>query len=231
MKAVFLGLSATSVWGNGHATNYRALISAMLHRGHEVLFLERNRPWYASARDFDAAWIELYDEIDDLDLWSDQVADADLVVIGSFVPDGCDVAERMLDRARGVTAFWDIDTPVTAAKIAQGDYEYLSPELIRRFDLYLSFTGGPLLQQIGARRPRAFYCMADPRVYRPLNIPTRWQLGYLGTYSDDRPGSNSRLPEPATRSPSICPRTWIDSTPSHPRVTLRSTGRSDSAST
>ena len=35
-----------------------------------------------------------------------------------------------------------------------------------RFDLYLSFTGGPTLDRLreryGAPRPRAFYCPVDP---------------------------------------------------------------------
>jgi spore maturation protein CgeB len=202
VRAVFLGLSVTSAWGNGHATNYRALVSAMLERGHEVLFLERDQPWYASARDFDAPWIELYQQVDDLERWSEEVADADLVLIGSYVPEGCDVAEWVLDRAKGVSAFWDIDTPVTAAKLARGDNEYLSPELVPRFDLYLSFTGGPLLEQLGARRAHAFYCMADPMVYRPLDLPSRWQVGYLGTYSEDRQQKvEGLLLEPARRLP------------------------------
>jgi spore maturation protein CgeB len=174
----------------------------MIDRGHEVLFLERDRPWYASARDFDAPWIQLYDEVDDLERWSEQVSEADLVLVGSYVPDGCDVSEWVLERARGVTAFWDIDTPVTAAKLAQGDNEYISPELVPRFDLYLSFTGGPLLERLGARRPRPFYCIADPKHYRPLDLPARWQLGYLGTYSDDRqPTVDELLLEPARRLP------------------------------
>src|SRR5919199_973104 len=55
MKIVFLGLSITSSWGNGHATNYRALVRALRARGHEALFLERDVPWYASQRDAPAA--------------------------------------------------------------------------------------------------------------------------------------------------------------------------------
>ena len=51
MRVVILGLSVTSSWGNGHATNYRALLRALEHRGHEALFLERDVPWYASNRD------------------------------------------------------------------------------------------------------------------------------------------------------------------------------------
>ena len=33
MRIVFLGLSITSSWGNGHATNYRALVRELSRRG------------------------------------------------------------------------------------------------------------------------------------------------------------------------------------------------------
>ena len=47
---VILGLSLSSSWGDGHATTYRALLRGLGARGHGVLFLERDMPWYASAR-------------------------------------------------------------------------------------------------------------------------------------------------------------------------------------
>jgi hypothetical protein len=51
LKIVILGLSITSSWGNGHATTYRGLVRELARRGHDVLFLERDVPWYASHRD------------------------------------------------------------------------------------------------------------------------------------------------------------------------------------
>jgi spore maturation protein CgeB len=210
VRVVFLGLSITSSWGNGHATNYRALVSALAARGHDVLFLERDRPWYAAHRDLpQPPWgrTELYTSVDELrERFEDDVARADLVVVGSFVPDGVAVGEWAVDAAGGATAFWDIDTPVTVEKLLRGDFEYLSRELVPQFDAYLSFTGGPLLgrieDELGARRAQPFHCMADPHVYRPLARPTRWTLGYLGTYSADRQGTlDSLLREPAARLP------------------------------
>jgi spore maturation protein CgeB len=201
MKTVWLGLSITSAWGNGHATNYRGLLESLRRRGHDVLFLERDVPWYAANRDFDAPYVRLYRDLGDLAAFADDVRGADLVVVGSYVPDGCDVAEWVLATAEGVTAFWDIDTPVTAAKLARDDHEYLSPALVPRFDLYLSFTGGPFLDSLGARRPTPFYCVADSLLYRPLELPERWALGYLGTYSEDRqPKLDELLLAPARAS-------------------------------
>ena len=197
MRIVFLGLSITSSWGNGHATNYRALVRALRDRGHDVLFLERDVPWYAAHRDAPAAG-ELYASVDELrERFADDVAGADLVVIGSYVPDGVGVAEWALASAGGAVAFYDIDTPVTLAKLAAGDAEYLVPDLVPRFDLYLSFTGGPTLRVLeerwGARRARTFYCLVDERLYRPLEVERRWRLGYLGTYSHDRQPAVARL--------------------------------------
>jgi spore maturation protein CgeB len=205
VKVVFLGLSITSSWGNGHATNYRALVRALRAAGHDALFLERDAPWYAAQRDAPGAG-ELYRSLGELERWAAHVRAADLVVVGSYVPEGVAVAEWALETARGAVAFYDIDTPVTLAKLAAGDDEYLSAALVPRFDLYLSFTGGPTLalleQRWGARRAVAFHCLVDPELYRPLAAPRRWLLGYLGTYSDDRqPALERLLLAPARRLP------------------------------
>jgi spore maturation protein CgeB len=210
VKIVFLGLSITSSWGNGHATNYRALVGELSRRGHDVLFCERDVAWYAAQRDLpEPPWgrTSLYSSLAELaERHAEDVAGADLVVVGSYVPEGVAVAEWALDLASGATAFYDIDTPVTLGKLRRGDHEYLTPELVGRFDLYLSFTGGPTLEllerEYGARRAVAFYCLVDPDAYRPLDAPTRWDLGYLGTYSDDRqPALERLLVEPAKRLP------------------------------
>lgn len=211
MRVVILGLSITSSWGNGHATNYRALVRALDVRGHDVLFLERDRPWYASSRDLpDPPWGTtcLYDSLDELHAeHADAVRDADLVVVGSYVPDGVAVGEWVVETARGLPAFYDIDTPVTLAKLGRDDFEYLSPELIPRYALYLSFTGGPTLhrlEQLGSPCPRAFHCLVEPDDYPPIETSPRWDLGYLGTYSDDRqPMLDALLLEPARRDPAL----------------------------
>jgi spore maturation protein CgeB len=202
VRIVVFGLSITSSWGNGHATNFRALCCALRRRGNDVLFLERDKPWYASSRDFAPPWVDLYDSVDDLQRRSRAVEAADLVLIGSFVPDGVEVAEWALDTARGVVGFWDIDTPVTVAAMQAGNCEYLTPALVPRFDVYLSFTGGPLLERLGAARPRPFWCMVDPDLYAPMPASIRWDLGYLGTYSSDRqPTVEELLLQPARRRP------------------------------
>lgn len=207
---VILGLSVTSSWGNGHATTYRSLIRGLAARGHRILFLERDQPWYAGNRDEPhpaGATTALYESFDELIAkFERSVVEAQLVILGSFVPEGIRVGEWIASVARGRTAFYDIDTPVTLGKLAAGEREYISPDLIRRFDLYLSFTGGPALRYIeseyGSPMARVLYCSVDPELYRPVERPYRWDLAYLGTYSDDRqPVLESLMLEPARRWP------------------------------
>jgi len=210
MKIVFLGLSITSSWGNGHATTYRGLVRELEQRGHDVTFLERDQPWYAAHRDLPEppyGTTILYGCFEELrESHAGVVRDADLVVVGSYVPDGVRVGDWVQDIAEGATAFYDIDTPVTLARIARGDFEYLHPRQVPRYDLYLSFTGGPTLKllerELGAPRARALYCSFDPALYFPEPQEPRWDLGYMGTYSDDRQASvKAFLLEPARRLP------------------------------
>ncbi|MFT3772774.1 MAG: glycosyltransferase [Minicystis sp.] len=124
------------------------------------------------------------------------------------MPDGVAVGSWVTEIAPGRTAFYDIDTPVTLARLDRGEAEYISASLLPRYDLYLSFTGGPTLdllaRRFGAKRARPLYCSVDPEVHYPEASPRRWDLGYLGTYSADRqPALDRLLIEPARRLPSL----------------------------
>ena len=194
LNIVILGLSITSSWGNGHATTFRGLIRELDKNGHTVTFLERDVPWYASNRDLPNppfCKMILYSNLEELkEQYADLIKKADLVIVGSYVPEGVAVGEFVVNTATGITAFYDIDTPVTLAKLERSDFEYLHPALIPQYDLYLSFTGGPTLQRIeqqyGSPAARAFYCSFDPELYYAEPTDIKWDLGYLGTYSNDR---------------------------------------------
>lgn len=211
MKLVVLGLSLSSSWGNGHATTFRALLRSFAARGHDILFLERDVSWYCNNRDLkDAEYccLEFYSSVEELHCWRDDIASADAVMVGSYVPNGVEVGRFVQRTARGVTAFYDIDTPVTLAKLERGDFEYVSPEIIPGYDLYLSFTGGPTLERIekryGSPAARPLYCSVDPDAYPALDIKKKWDLSYLGTYSDDRqPTLEKLLIEPARLLPHL----------------------------
>jgi spore maturation protein CgeB len=209
LNIVILGLSITSSWGNGHATTYRGLMRALCQRGHQVLFLERDMPWYGANRDsLDCPGsVRLYQGMGELPMrWRRSLAQADLVIVGSYVPDGIAVLKLVLSIATGIVAFYDIDTPVTLASLGAGDCQYLDAQLIPALDLYLSFTGGPALNLLEdryrARAARVLYCSVDPDHHRPIPCEPVWDLGYLGTYSPDRqPAVEDLLCQPAREWP------------------------------
>jgi spore maturation protein CgeB len=221
-RIVFLGLTITSSWGNGHATTYRGLVRELVRRGHDVLFLERDVAWYASNRDLPNppyGRTALYASVAELRTrFAADVRAADLVVVGSYVPDGVAVGEWVCGTARGVTAFYDIDTPVTLAALAAHRCEYLNAGLIPRYDLYLSFTGGPTLRRLerkcGAQMARPLYCSFDPAAYHPEPREPRWDIGYMGTYCATRqPGLGRLLLDAAQQLPD---RRFVVAGPSYP---------------
>ncbi len=198
---VFLGLSITSAWGNGHATTYRGLLKELAARGHSITFLERDAPWYAANREFETlpyCRVILYRTLEELkDRHSAILRAADAVVIGSYVPEGIALGRWVRAIRSKLVAFYDIDTPVTLSAVAANKCEYLSSELIRDYDLYLSFTGGPTLnaieQRFGSPCARALYCSVDPTLYFPRKLEAAWDLAYLGTYAADRQPTLHRL--------------------------------------
>lgn len=210
MKIVIVGLSITSSWGNGHATTYRALLKELSALGHSILFLEKDVPYYARNRDMprpDFCELGLYQTNEELkQKYKHQVSEADVVIVGSYVPQGVEIGNWAIDTATGITAFYDIDTPVTLAKLECKDYEYLTPDLIEKYDLYLSFSGGPILEHLetyyGSPMAKALYCSVDPDIYFPEKKEIKWQMGYLGTYSTDRqPTLDELLNIPAATFP------------------------------
>ena len=210
MNIVIIGLSITSSWGNGHATTYRGLLRELVRRGHQVLFLERDVPWYETQRDYSpqpGVEVALYRSLQELQgRFANEVDRAHAVIVGSYVPEGIAVCEWVLATARGAVAFYDIDTPVTLSSLERENCEYLAKHQIPRFHLYLSFAGGKTLhrleEQYGAREAKALYCSVDPGNYYPEAVAPRWDLGYLGTYSDDRQAGLDRLlVEPARAWP------------------------------
>jgi spore maturation protein CgeB len=210
LQGVMLGLSLTSSWGNAHASIYRGLAREMNARGHRILFLERDQPWYAQNRDLPRppyARVELYRSVDELQSrFADALAQADFVMVGSFVPDGVAVGEWVARTAKGLKVFYDIDTPVTLAGLERDEGPYLAPALVPRYDLYLSITGGPTLELIrrryGARHVGALYCAGDAELYYPQPAESRWDLGYLGAPGQERPALlDSLLLQPARLRP------------------------------
>ncbi|MDX5421886.1 MAG: glycosyltransferase [Hymenobacteraceae bacterium] len=210
MNIVLLGLSITSSWGNGHATTYRSLVKALQSRAHQVLFLEREAAGLASHQDLpnpDYCQIAHYASASDLSKqFTEQVREADLVIVGSSLEDGKAIGEWVFKTARGIKAFYDLDAPTTIAGLEQGNLPYLSADMVPRFDLYLSCSGGPTLelleQKYGSPMARPLYFCFDPEFYFHEYREIKWDLGYLGTYSEDRmPGLTKLMLDAADQWP------------------------------
>jgi spore maturation protein CgeB len=209
LRIVAIGLSIGSSWGNGHATTYRGLLGALASRGASVLFLERDVPWYCSHRDYfgePGLTVKFYSSLANLKRrFRSAIRDADVVMVGSYVPEGIDVGDWVQREAKGLVAFYDIDTPITLAALEADRCEYLSRRLLPGYGLYLSFTGGPTLtrlEALGARCVRPLYCAVDPDLHRPVPCAIAWDVGYLGTYAADRqPALDQLLLTVARRRP------------------------------
>lgn len=212
MRWIFFGLSLSSSWGNGHATTYRGLLRGLNSLGHQVEFFEKDVPWYAAHRDLPSpreANLHLYGQ------WSvirpaalALIVQADAVVVGSYFPDAVPLLDELLAIPHPPLAFYDIDTPVTLESLAKGNCDYLRRDHIGQVDLYLSFTGGPVLHELkirwNARAAAPLFCACDPGDYPPcaLGRPRPVLLSYMGTFAPDRQSKLQRyLVESARRLP------------------------------
>jgi spore maturation protein CgeB len=204
MKIVIFGLTMSSSWGNGHATLWRGLIRALTKRGHRVVFFERDVPYYAANRDlFDIPGgdLVLYQDWNDIHHRAKaELSDADMAMATSYCPDGIAASKLLLDAARPLHVFYDLDTPVTFSRLEAGDtITYIGPRGLRDFDLVLSYTGGRALDrlqsELGAFRVAPLYGHVDPDVHRPVQPMDHYisDFSYLGTYAADRQAALQRL--------------------------------------
>jgi spore maturation protein CgeB len=179
MKFAIFGQTVSSSWGNGHATLWRGLINALTRHGHEVVFFERDVSYYAENRDLhelcDGARLVLYPN------WASiaetaraEVGLSDVAIVTSYCPDGAVASDLVLAQAPELTVYYDLDTPVTLARLNAGEtVPYLPAHGLGDFDLVLSYTGGEALKELsrklGARRTAPLYGHADPAGYRPMS--------------------------------------------------------------
>jgi spore maturation protein CgeB len=213
MKIVVFGLTISSAWGNGHATLWRGLCRALGDRRHDVVFFEKDVPYYSAHRDTTdppGCRLRLYSEWEDIrSEAAGAVADADVAMATSYCPDGGDACELVLASRARRRMFYDLDTPVTLQRLAHGErVPYLPASGLGGFDVVLSYTGGRALDQLrmqlGARRVVPLYGSVDPAAHRRVEHTGMCQahLSYLGTYASDRQQRLTDLfIEPARRHP------------------------------
>jgi len=155
MKVVIFGLSVTSSLANGHAATYRTLMTELARRGHEVLFLERNLPWYAERRDIPRSRfgrVEIYETLEELHHQHvEEVRTADCVIVGSSIPEAAGVADWVASESSGVTGFYDVETS--------------------------------LLRFAGVEDAVTLYYGVDPLLYFPKTEVFHWDLASLESYT------------------------------------------------
>ena len=91
MNISIFGLTVSSSWGNGHATLWRGMCSALARLGHRVTFFEHDVSYYADCRDLyelPGGRLVLYpDWADVLPLARRAVSEADVAMVTSYCPD------------------------------------------------------------------------------------------------------------------------------------------------
>ncbi|MCP3395419.1 glycosyltransferase [Bradyrhizobium sp. CCGB12] len=198
MKIVIFGLTISSSWGNGHATLWRGLCKHLARLGHTIVFFERDVPYYADTRDFfelPSGRLELFASWDEISSCARRhVREADAAIVTSYCHDAVAASHLICSEHRAVSIFYDLDTPVTLARLKAGDpVPYIGSRGLSDFDLVLSFAGGSRIQEdfrriLGAREVRPLYNHVDTDIHRPAPSQPQYRadLSYLGTYSRDR---------------------------------------------
>ena len=224
LRITIFGLAITSSWGNGHATTFRALCAALKQRGHHIDFFEKDVEWYASNRDLpDPPFADLHLYTN----WHEVLpqvrlvlADSDVALVGSYFPDGVAALEEVIDARTPIKTFYDIDTPVTMAALrSRGKNKYIDARLLSELDVYFSFTGGPVLDELESRfrvrRATPLYCSFDPDAYRPQPRDARLAcaMSYMGTYAPDR---QPKLEELLSVPASLLQKKFIVAGPMYP---------------
>lgn len=196
MKIAIFGLTISSSWGNGHATPYRAILRALARQGHQISFFEKDVPYYALRRDFSSSEfcdLILYSSWEEIRAFAQSiVAECDAVIFASYCPDGARIIDDLIEMPRPAKLFYDLDTPITLGNLISRELDYLRRDQIPLFDMYLSFTGGRIVDELtgqwGARQARPLYGCVDPEVHARVAASDQFScdLSYMGTYAADR---------------------------------------------
>jgi len=214
MRIAIFGLTVSSSWGNGHATLWRGLCSALAEAGHSISFFEKDVPYYRTHRDLGQPRgyaLQLYSE------WSEiqprvesAVKECDCAIVTSYCPDARPAADLVLENSKLFNIFYDLDTPVTLNALGrEGTVDYIPSYGLEPFDLVLSYTGGNALgeleNRLGAKRVAPLYGSVDPSTHHPVPTDERFasDFSYLGTYAADR---QQQLDELFLKPANQCPQ-------------------------
>ena len=172
MKLVVLGLTLSSSGGTAMPPPIRALLKA----------LRRTRPRNpvpgagcalvcGASRPAEAGILHarlLSGRLRSSERWRGEIARADAVIVGSYVPEACGGrAVRAGDGARRDGLLRHRHAGDAGEACAAAIASISSPGMIPGYELYLSFTGGPTLgvleRRYGSPAARALYCSVGSR--------------------------------------------------------------------
>jgi spore maturation protein CgeB len=194
LRIAFFGSSLVSAYWNGAATYYRGIVRALHERGHNVTFFEPDAYDRQAHRDIaDPDWAEVV--VYDPARWRRAIATArgsDVVVKASGVG-VCDeeLEAAVLELGGKLTIFWDVDAPVTLARV-ENDLADPFRELIPRYDFVLTYGGGDLVceryRALGANECVPIYNALDPDTHHPVPADPRFEcdLAFVGNRLPDR---------------------------------------------
>jgi spore maturation protein CgeB len=195
VRIAFFGSSLVSAYWNGAATYYRGVVKALHARGHHVTFLEPDafgRQAHRDLADPDWADVLVYEPTEQAALAAlERVRGADVTVKAT----GVGVLDELLDAAvagsDGYRVFWDVDAPATLARLEADEHDPLR-ELLRRYDLVLTYGGGDPVRrryrELGAAECIPVYNAVDAETHHPVDPDPRFaaDLAFLGNRLPDR---------------------------------------------
>lgn len=214
MNIAFFGSSLVSSFWNGPATYFRGILMALHERGHRITFYEPDAYQRQSYRDFqDPPWARVVVYRPDryaVEAAIESARFADLIVKASGVGVFDEVLEAGLLELKSrdnVVVFWDVDAPVTLARIAGDPADRFLP-LIRRYDAILTCGGGPQAAAAyashGARECVQVYNALNPAAHFPEGRDSRYaaDVAFLG---DRLPDRESRVDEFLLKPAAVMP--------------------------
>lgn len=192
------GSSLVSAYWNGAATYYRGLLRALAGLGHVITFFEPDAYGRQERRDLEApdfARVVVYPATPAGARWAvEESRSADVVLKAS----GVGVNDALLEEGvlslqgpRTLVVYWDVDAPATLDRLAADPADPLRG-LIPRFDLVLTYGGGPPVAagfaRLGAKACVPVHNGLDPAEHRPVRPDPRFaaDLSFLGNRLPDR---------------------------------------------
>jgi spore maturation protein CgeB len=210
---VIIGRSILSSIENPTAELYRGLINELAQRGHRTTFLELHEPGKKYVRDMlKSPYCEVwtYSTTDQLlEEYTYAIQSADVILMGSMVQETNRIAEWIAEEARGVTVYYDTNLSATIDHLqCRQDHAAfcLSADNLRHFNLFLSTTGGPFLENLATTydiaQARPLYESVDPYSFYRTDSEKSYDLGFIGNFKKDRKELlDSMLLGPAHRTP------------------------------